>query len=134
MASEGWTPIYTIVLFRTTEEVTYKITNGNGKIIKQESDFVTLGDWDVVGFLHNKEDALEAVEANAGDMYETCFDYAIVEEVYPGIYGRYTMENERWFFEFNRETGRYVQIDMPEILNEKNYPWWKLMGFKKIEE
>jgi hypothetical protein len=61
MASEGWTPIYTIVLFRTTEEVTYKITNGNGTIIEQESDFVMLGDWDVVGFLHNKEDALEAV-------------------------------------------------------------------------
>ena len=131
MANEVWTPIYTIVLFRTIEEISIKKTNGNGTVIEQDSGFVTLGDWDIVGFLHDKEDALESVKANACDMYEACFDYAIVEEIHPGIYA---MDSNRWYFKFNRETRKYVQIEEPEILKSKNHPWGHMIGFKRDEE
>lgn len=106
-------PIYTIMVCTKIDEMIYTKKNENGDIVSKKSGFPDFGDSRVIAFYHEKETAIEAVKANAGDMYETCYDYAIVEEVEPGLYsGSIT----RWVFKYNRDIKGYEPIDEPDIL------------------
>ena len=65
------------------------------------------------GFYTNKEDALSALETNRTDMWETVYDYAILEPYYEGISG-YAFEEDRYWFKYNREKDSYELIEAPE--------------------
>lgn len=66
-----------------------------------------------VGFRWTLKDAVETVETNMCDIWEYCYDYACIEELNDALY---PWAEERWFYKFNRETGRYEEIDEPAIL------------------
>jgi hypothetical protein len=66
-----------------------------------------------VGFRWTLEDAMETVEMNMCDIWEYCYDYACIEELNCALY---PYAEERWFYEFDRGTGRYHEIDEPAIL------------------
>ena len=72
-----------------------------------------LGDVRSVGWRPTLEMAVEAVETNMCDIWETCYDYACIEEL---DYGLYPFANQRWFYKYNEKTGRYDEIDEPHIL------------------
>lgn len=68
------------------------------------------------GFYTNSLDAFEAVKNNNCDIFETCYKYALIEEVEEGMYG---LTPNRWWFEYNLESGLYEEIEEPEYM--KNY-------------
>ncbi len=106
------TPIYTIVVCTKLQELVYKKTEADGTVLKKPSGFIDYGERDEVGFFHEKENAFDAVKGNACDINETCYEYAIVEEVKPGIY---SSTHNRWFFKYNRDRDEYVQIAAPQL-------------------
>jgi len=105
--------IYTIMVCTKIAETIHKKTKEDGTIVEKPTGFPDFGDCRVVGFYHEKDNAIDTVKQNGGDIYETCYDYAIVEKVEPGLYSCAT---ERWVFKHNRETDGYDLIDEPAIL------------------
>lgn len=106
--------IYMIMVCTKLEEYIIKNTKDNGEIVEKKSGFPDFGDSNTVGFFYEKEKALDAVHNNAGDINETIYDYAIVEEVEPGLYPCSTV---RWLYKFDYKTKQYNPIEEPEILS-----------------
>lgn len=69
-----------------------------------------------VGWRPTLEMAVEAVETNMCDIWETCYDYACIEELNHSLY---PWADSRWFYKYNRKTGRYEEIDEPVILKDR---------------
>ena len=77
-----------------------------------EKGFSNFGSERLVGYFFDKDDAINHVKENVCDIWETCYNYAIVEGVKPGFYEPADKE-DRWLFKFNHETGEYEQIEEP---------------------
>ena len=73
------------------------------------------------GFYKDLSDAVATVRHNVTDLWETIYEYAIIEEYHEGI-GGYNFN--RWFFRYNQFTNEYVPIDEPEGL--KHYAGFAL--------
>ena len=84
------------------------------KLETNELDWPDFGVTNNCGYFRTREAAFNAVEQNAGDMYEDFYKYVIVEEVKEGIF---PSSNIQWFFMYNPEEDRYVQIRKPKFLN-----------------
>ena len=69
------------------------------------------GGSELVGYYSSKEEAFNAVHNNRGDMYETLYDYAIIEEVEEGLY---PCSMTRWFFKFNSALQKYEDMKEPD--------------------
>ena len=65
------------------------------------------------GFYDNFNDANQAVRRNFTDMWETIYDFAVIEEYLLGISG---YNFNRWFYKYNIEMDMYDRIDEPEEL------------------
>lgn len=65
------------------------------------------------GFYSNKEDALNTLHENRTDLWETCYDFAVLEPYYEGISG-YCFKESRQFFEYDIEKNGYFEIDEPK--------------------
>lgn len=65
------------------------------------------------GFYSNKKDALKTLHENRTDMWETIYDYAVLEPYYEGISG-YCFKESRQFFEYDVEKDGYFEIEEPE--------------------
>ena len=113
MVNMDETPIYKIIVCTKLEELVYEETASDGTVTVKPSGFMDYGEQDEMGFFHEKENAIEAVKFNACDINETCYDYAIVEEVKPGLY---SWPHNRWFFKYDRDIDEYIQIDTPNIV------------------
>ena len=74
------------------------------------------GDTRCVGFYHDKKSAEEAVEENRCDIFECLYDYAVIEQTPPGVYGTSSAEYERWFYKYDHENKRYDPIEEPECV------------------
>lgn len=70
-----------------------------------------------VGFYVDFNNAYEIVHNNGGDLWETIYEYAMIEEVGEGLYGSAGMRT--WWFKYNHETGLYDEIPMPEFCKNK---------------
>lgn len=70
-----------------------------------------LGSTRLVGFFTTLNRAKVSVEHNCGDIWEGCYDYAIIEKVEEGLYGT---THERWFYKYNKAADGYVRIEEPE--------------------
>lgn len=65
------------------------------------------------GFYDNFNDADQAIRGNFTDMWETIYDFAVIEEYLPGISG-YNFNRE--FYKYNINEDIYEPIDEPEEL------------------
>ena len=64
------------------------------------------------GFYTKKEYALEALHNNVTDMWETIYDYAVLEPYEEGISG-YCYDKERTWFKYDKEIDGYKEIREP---------------------
>lgn len=65
------------------------------------------------GFYENFLDAKETVEYNVTDIWETVYWYAVIEEYTQGISSH---TGKRWFYKYNHDIGRYIEIKEPECV------------------
>lgn len=77
--------------------------------------FPDFGSECLVGYYSSKEAAFEAVKDNCCDIWETCYDYALIEEIEEGLYNP-ALPNQRWFFKYNAEKYCYEEIKEPEFV------------------
>jgi len=68
-----------------------------------------------VGYYDNFKDADEVVKNNLGDIFETIYNYAVIEKVKPGLY---PCCRERWFYKVHIKNNSwqdaiYKPIDEP---------------------
>ena len=61
------------------------------------------------GFYSYKEKALEILRHNYTDLWETVYDYAVLEPYYEGISG-YSFDDEREFFQYDYKENKYYPI------------------------
>ena len=85
------------------------------KIESDKSGSVDTGDIRCWGFFRDRQVAVDALHTNATDMYEFCYDYAVLEKYYEGLLG---YGHERQFFRYEREKDGYFEIDEPEHLKD----------------
>ena len=71
------------------------------------------GDSRCWGFFSDKDEAVKVLHGNISDLWETVYDYAVLEGFFEGICG-YT-ENRR-FFKYSMEKNGYFEIPEPECL------------------
>lgn len=71
-----------------------------------------------VGYLSDKEKAINAVINNACDIYEAgAYPYAIIEHIEEGFY---QYDFEPLWFEYNRESEQYDRLEKePDFIGEK---------------
>lgn len=67
----------------------------------------------LVGWYPKFDMANLSVKENNGDMYETCYKYALIEECKRGLYHP---ASKRWWYEYNKEKDEYVPIDEPNFI------------------
>ena len=91
--------IYTILVFTRLEE--------------DEHGWPEFDSERIVGYYKNKEIALDAVKCNACDINETCYDYALIEEVEEGLY---RPAFNRWLIKYNSDIDKYEQIEEPRFM------------------
>ena len=94
-------------------EQTYWFITVMEKIEPDERVYANFGDQRCWGFYSNKQDALNTLHENRTDLWETIYDYAVIEEYYEGI-SNSTMQ--RQFFQYDREKNGYFEIDEPDCV------------------
>ena len=62
------------------------------------------------GFYSNKEDALKVLKENRTDIWETIYDYAVLEAYHEGISG-YAFEEGRQFFKYDQSMDSYLPME-----------------------
>ena len=99
--------IYVITVMTKIDEV----VSNTGKKLGMP-DF---GDVRTVGYYYTYDDARDAVMENRADIWETCYDYAVIEKIAPGVYNGADRE-DRSLFKYDKENDRYLPIEEPDIL------------------
>lgn len=84
------------------------------KIAPVENSFPQFGDTRTWGFYSDRETAVQALHENRTDMWEYCYNYAVLEQFNEGI-SHYVFGSNQWF-EFDREREGYFEIDTPECV------------------
>jgi hypothetical protein len=69
------------------------------------------------GYYLSLKDAIEAVENNYGDIWETCYLYACISELKQGFYN---IPNEDRFYKYIKELNQYVEISKPRECEHLN--------------
>ena len=72
------------------------------------------------GFFSNKEDALNILRNNYTDLWETVYDYAVLEPYYEGVSGYCFDESREWFM-YNETMGGYLPLDLEKEPEEVKY-------------
>ena len=84
------------------------------KCEKDERGFFRGGAQRTFGYMPSFEDAENALNSNACDMFEYLYEYAVVEKIGPYIHP--DVEEEKWFKWDNEKKG-FFQIEKPEATN-----------------
>ena len=66
------------------------------------------------GFYEFHDSAVQALHENRTDMWECCYDYAVIENFEEGI-SHYVHGSREWF-KFDRERDGYFEIEEPECV------------------
>lgn len=74
--------------------------------------FVKVGDSRTPGYYPEKQMAVNALHENRCDLWETIYDYAVIEKIGPGLY-QYAMDENRQFFKWDDERKGFFEIDEP---------------------
>ena len=84
-------------------------------VIEKENKAFT---WRTPGFRYSLEEAKEVVEKNMCDIFEYCYEYAVIEELEPYLYPE---RKNVWWYKWDNEKEKYCPVennDTIEILNE----------------
>ena len=84
------------------------------KIDPNERFLAKFGDKRCWGFYANKQDALNTLHENRTDLWETIYNYAVLEKYYEGISNEEI--GSRQFFKYDIERNGYFEIDEPECV------------------
>jgi len=71
-------------------------------------------DW-TAGYFTNLDDAINAVKNNELDVFEHCYNYAVIEAFDEGFYPM--PEMKQMWFRYDRQTDRAYEIE-PPVYNE----------------
>lgn len=63
------------------------------------------------GFYSDKEKALDTLRHNYTDLWETVYDYAVLEPYYEGVSG-YCFDESREWFVYNETMDGYLPLDL----------------------
>ena len=85
------------------------------KLEQTELGLPKFGSTRTVAWYDNFDDAEKVVVCNNDDIWETCYQYAVIEEIEEGLYPEGT---PRWFYKYNIATGEYNKIDEPEWMHQ----------------
>ncbi|SNX54151.1 hypothetical protein [Thermoanaerobacterium sp. RBIITD] len=77
-----------------------------------DKDYGVKGCSRCVGYYNTFEKANKAVRENKCDLWETCYNYAVIEKIEEGLYQ--TSYEKRWFYKFDCDKGIYEPIEEPE--------------------
>lgn len=69
-----------------------------------------------VGYFKTFEEAEQAVIKNACDIWETCYDYAVIENIKEGLY-QYDF-HPTWY-KYYKPTSGYIKCEQPDFVNPK---------------
>lgn len=83
------------------------------KIEPNDDYFALFGDQRTWGYYPEYETAATALHENWVDMYEHCYEYALIEKIDCGIC---SLANERQWFKWNKERRGYFEIEEPECV------------------
>ena len=67
-----------------------------------------------VGYFNTFDEAERAVTYNACDIWETCYDYAVIENIPEGLY-QYDL-HPIWY-KFHKPTNGYMKCEQPVFVN-----------------
>lgn len=70
-----------------------------------------------VGYYTDLGDAIDCVSNNDGDIWETIYTFAMIEEIHEGLYG--SAGNRTWWFKWNNMNQQYEPMDMPDLAANK---------------
>lgn len=84
------------------------------KIEPIESSWPEFGYQRTWGFYSDRETAVKALHENWTDMYEYCYNYAVLEKFEEGI-SHYVFDSRQWF-KFDHEREGYFEIEEPECV------------------
>ena len=95
------------------DETSYYFIKVFTRLEQDEHGWPDLGSQTIWGFFDNLEEALSTVHHNITDLWETCYDYAVIENYYQGIcnFGEY-----RQFFKYDKEKDGYFEIEEPDFM------------------
>ena len=80
------------------------------KIEPNERMWVEFGDQRTWGYYAEREKAVQALHGNWTDMWETCYDYAVIEFFEEGVC---MQAEDRQFFKWDDEHKGYFEIEEP---------------------
>lgn len=81
-----------------------------------QGDYNDMGDIRCVGYYESIDQAEETVITNNCDIWETIYNYCMIEYIKSGLY-QYALNDNRWFYKYNKDTQRYEQIDIPRCFD-----------------
>ena len=84
-------------------------------VIEKENKAFT---WRTPGFRYSLEEAKEVVEGNMCDIFEYCYEYAVIEELEPYLYPE---RKNVWWYKWDNKKEQYCPVENNEtieILNE----------------
>lgn len=87
---------------------------------KEEGNIPKLLHLTNIGWIASLDDAKEFVKKNVLDMWETCYNYAIISEVVEGLYKQ---PKQEFFYKYNMEKELYEEIERPEELKHLSGFW-----------
>lgn len=67
-----------------------------------------------VGYFKTYEEVVEILHSNYCDINETCYDYAVVEQIRPGLY---PCPEKTVFFKYDPDKNGYFETCRPKMLN-----------------
>lgn len=78
-----------------------------------DDDYGTIGAQRCFGYTTDFEYADSSVKANATDLHEYLYEYAIIEKVEDGLY---PCAIERWLYKYDEDNDGFIPIEEPECL------------------
>lgn len=95
-------------------EVIYVVTTFS-KISISENGFPDYGDIRSIGWFSDYTDAFDVVINNVNDIYENCYEYAVIERLPSGTYPPIDDDYSCCYFKYDQESDMYNIIDSDEV-------------------
>lgn len=67
-----------------------------------------------IGYFETYEEVIKILQSDYCSFNETCYDYAIVEQIHPDLY---LSPEKTIFFKYDPEKNGYFEIEKPKIFN-----------------
>lgn len=83
-------------------------------MIETDRNFKEYSSSAAIGYFKTYEEAVEILHSNYCNINETCYNYAVVEQIHPGLY---PSPEKTIFFKYDPEKNGYFEIEKPKIFN-----------------